>query len=407
MTTTDEWLSAASEIDLADPLLYTGERPERIWRTLRSAGEPLRAGGDPGYWVMTRYEDVAAVYRNGSLFSSEKGMQLGLDRSAAEAAAEAAAGRMLIVTDDPRHAEIRRAIGAAFTPKMLRRLEDRTTAVAHRLVAGAATGETIDFVEEVAARLPATVICELIGVPDADRDHVTETTQAAFGGATGDPTATQVAAHAELFDYCDHLVTLKRREPADDVATALANATVEGTPMSQEVAVLNCHGLISGGNETTRHASSTTALTLLTAPDQWDLLRAGQVGPDDAAEELLRFSSPANHVLRVATRDQRIGSVTVSAGEYVTLWLGSANHDEDVFDAPDRLRFSRHPNRHVTFGLGSHFCLGAFLARMELRALVRALAEMGVTIEPRGVPHRLASNFLRGYTSMPLALIRR
>ena len=390
-----------TSIDLADPALYTDDRPEQAWRALRQARKPVRA---PGYWLMTRYADVVEVYQNGPSFSSEKGMQLGLDRSAAEVAAEAAAGKMLIVTDDPRHAEVRRAMGAAFTPKMVRQLADRTASIARRLVTTAATGETIDFVQSVAARLPATVICDVIGVPDGERDHVATLTQTAFGAAGDDA---QVIAHAELFDYCDTLVTRKREHPADDVASALAHAVVRGEPMSHEVAVLNCHGLISGGNETTRHASSTAALTLCRSPEQWAMVRDGRVRVEDATEEVLRYASPANHVLRSAVRDQDIGGLTVRAGEYVTLWLGSANRDETVFADPDEVRFGRTPNKHLAFGLGGHFCLGAFLARLELTSLVRALAELVRMAELRGTPERLASNVLRGYTSLPLALTPR
>lgn len=386
-------------VDLANPRLYAGEQPEQIWQALRRAGRPVRA--EEGYWVLTRYTHVESVYRRPAAFSSEKGMQLGVDRSSAAMAAEAAAGKMLIVSDDPAHTEIRKAIGAAFTPKMVRRLADSTLAIARDLVTAAATGEPVDFVAEVSAKLPATVICDLLGVPPTDRAWITGVTQTAFG----DPGENeQVAAHAELFDYCDYLVTSKRRTPGDDAATALATATLDGQPMSQEVAVLNCHGLISGGNETTRHAGSSAALSMVTWPGQWDLLRAGAVSVEDAAEEILRFSSPANHVMRVAVSDHEVGGETIRAGEFVTLWLGSANRDEEVFREPDALRFGRHPNRHLTFGLGGHFCLGAFLARMELQSLISALAEFSVTLS--GEPQRLVSNFLRGYTRLPVTLTR-
>ncbi|HEX6351915.1 cytochrome P450 [Actinophytocola sp.] len=388
------------DVDLADSRLYASEEPERIWQDLRRAGGPVRA--DEGYWVLTRYAHVESVFRRTAAFSSEKGMQLGADRTSAAMAAEAAAGKMLIVSDGAAHSEIRKAIGAAFTPKMIRRLTESTLAIARDLVESAATGEPVDFVAEVSAPLPATVICDLLGVPAADRAWISRVTQTAFG----DPDETeQVVAHAELFDYCDRLVRMKRDEPDDDVATALATATLGGQPMSQEVAVLNCHGLISGGNETTRHAGSFAALSTLTWPEQWELLRAGEVAVDHAAEEILRLSSPANHVMRMAVLDHEIGGETIRAGELVTLWLGSANRDEEVFEEPDSLRFARRPNRHLTFGLGVHFCLGAFLARLEVRSLISALA--GFSVELVGEPDRLVSNVLRGYSRVPVILTRR
>ncbi|WP_410652706.1 cytochrome P450 [Amycolatopsis sp. cmx-4-54] len=404
MIIADDDLDEVLRVDLADPALYAGERPERIWRTLRRGGAPVRSRGEFPYWVLTRYAHIESVYRAPGSFSSEKGMQLGVERSSAQLAAEAAAGKMLIVSDDPAHTEIRKAIGAAFQPRMIRLLTDATLAVARELVSAAARGEPVDFVDEVSARLPATVICDLLGVPSADRAYVSRVTQAAFGDPGTDHAATQVAAHTELLEYCDQLITSKRRDPGEDVATALATATLGGRPMSQEVAVLNCHGLISGGNETTRHAGSVAALSMVTWPRQWELLRAGAVPVDDAAEELLRFASPANHVMRVATADHEVGGETISAGEFVTLWLGSANRDEDVFGHPDDLDFTRRPNRHLTFGLGGHFCLGAFLARLELRSLVQALLEHVDAVAPAGEPRRLVSNFLRGYTHLPLIL---
>ncbi|HZB32284.1 MAG TPA: cytochrome P450 [Streptosporangiaceae bacterium] len=400
----DDDLDEVLAVDLADPSLYGGERPEQVWRTLRRAGTPVRSQGEFPYWVLTRYAHIESVYHATGSFSSEKGMQLGVERSSALLAAEAAAGKMLIVSDDPAHAEIRKAIGSAFQPRMIRRLTDNTLAIARDLVAAAATGEPVDFVAEVSAKLPATVICDLLGVPPTDRQWISGVTQTAFGDPGPDHAATQVAAHTELFDYCDHLVNTKRREPGEDVATALTTATLGGRPMSQEVAVLNCHGLISGGNETTRHAGSAAALSMVTWPGQWELLRAGRASVDDAAEETLRFSSPANHVMRVATADHEVGGVTIRAGEFTTLWLGSANRDEDVFIRPDDLDFTRRPNRHLTFGLGGHFCLGAFLARMELRSLIQALLEQVDAVALAGEPQRLVSNFLRGYTRLPLTL---
>jgi cytochrome P450 len=264
-------------------------------------------------------------------------------------------------------------------------------------------GET-DFVQHVGAPLPSILICDLVGVPVRDRSYVMALTQDAFGDAEEGDADRQVSANAELFAYCDELVTNKRRHPGDDVATALAEGVVAGRPMSHETAVLNCHDLFAAGNETARHTSAAALLTMTTHPSEWADLRDGAVSFESATEELLRYEASVSHVLRVALEDVEVGGVTFRAGEFVTLWLRSANRDELVFDRPDYLIFSRSPNNHVTFGRGAHFCLGSHLARLEIASLLRALVELVATVELAGEPTRLASSFLRGFRSLPVRL---
>jgi cytochrome P450 len=393
------------EYDLADPAFYVDDRPEEVWRSLRELGEPVRAGGDRDYWIMTGYRQVDAVLRDTVSFSSEQGMQLGARESVSLRAAHAAAGQMLIVSDGAAHRAIRRAVGAAFTPRWVAKLEESILATARSLVQDVACGQPVDFVGTVAAQLPVIVLCDLLGVPSADRDYVAALTRTAFGDPMLGELFSQEAANAELFGYCDELVNDKRRVPGEDIATVLATAEVDSAPISQETATLNAYGIIVGGNETTRHASCTAVMSAYQAPEQWRRLRAGAVGFDDAVEEILRIASPANHMMRCATTEVSIASATIAPGEFVTLWLGSANRDADVFDDPDRVDFGRHPNRHLAFGGGSHACLGAYLARLELRCLLRALLEFVAHVDPAGDAIRLRSSIMRGYTRVPLVLV--
>jgi cytochrome P450 len=393
--------------DIADPGLYATEQPERVWLAMRRAGAPLWLSGTREHWALTRYRHVEKVYKSGSHFSSEKGMHLGVDNSRARLAAEAAAGKCLVVTDDPLHAEMRKAVCASFNQRAISRIRDRTYTIALELVSRAATGQPADFVEIVAAPLPVIVICDIVGVPNSDREYVMRLTHQAFSDSGQDPSSAQLAANAELFGYCDELVMSKRRTPGDDAASALAAASLQGAQMSHEAAVLNCHDLFAAGNETTRHASSAAALSMVSHPSQWQQLRAGLASINDAAEEILRFDAPLSHVMRVALEDFEIGDVTIRPGEFVTLWLRSANRDDEIFDRPDELLFTRRPNKHLTFGLGIHFCLGAFLARLELSAVISALLQTVNCAELADSPTRLASNFLRGYTAVPLSLRRR
>lgn len=399
-------LADAMAVDLTDPLFYRDERPEEVWRVLRSAPGPFRSGGLREHWAVSRYAHVQEAHRKSVALSSEKGMHLG-EKPSDDRAGEAAGGMSLLVSDDPAHAQMRKAVGAAFTPRMMARLTDSTHELARSLVAEAAIGRTVDFVEAVAAPLPAIVICDLLGVPPADRDHVTRLTQHAFSGSGHVTSESQLSAHAELFAYCDTLLTAKRDHPGEDVATALAHATMDGRPMPREVAVMNCHDLIAGGNETARHTSSAAALTMVTHPGQWAALRAGEVELDSAVEEVLRVEAPVNHVMRTVIEEVEIGGARMRPGELVTLWLRSANRDADVFTDPDELRFDRRPNRHLTFGLGSHYCVAATLARIEIRAVLAALLDVVERAELRRRPRRLESSFFRGYRSMPLVLVPR
>src|SRR5438067_4593633 len=402
----DDVLEEARTVDLTDPRLYGTERPERIWRTLRRAGVPIRSRGIRDHWAVTRHEQIKQVLRHGHLLSSEKGNHLG--EKATDIVASAAAGGMsLLVSDGPGHAEMRRVLGAAFTPKLMRRLTDSTRQLARQLVSRAAAEPGVDFVAAVAAPMPAVVICDLLGVPDSDRGHVVALTQTAFGGSGYRTSGAQMAAHTELFAYCDALIAAKRRRPGDDVATVLAGARVDGRPMSRAMAVMNCHDLLAGGNETARHASSAAELTMVTEPVFWARLRGGDADPDVATEEILRRETPVNHMMRVLLDDLHVDGVTMRAGEFVTLWVRSANRDEDVFDDPDELRATRWPNPHLAFGQGPHYCIAALLARIEVGAVVRALADLVEGAELTGEPTRLEANFLRGYRSVPVSLSRR
>lgn len=396
----------AAAADISDARLYATELPERIWRTLRRANKPIRSRGVREHWAVTRYRHITEVYQNGNRFSSELGMHLG-EKATDDLAGPAAGGMSLLVTDAPAHTEMRKALGAAFTAKLMRQLVDSTADTARDLVTKAATGRPVDFVSAVAAPLPAIVVCDLLGVPERDRRRVVTLTQAAFSGSGYATSTAQLAAHAELFSYCDDLLSSKRKWPADDVATVLAHATMYGAPMSREIAVMNCHDLIAGGNETARHASSAAALTMVTHRPAWAGLRAGQGDLDRATEEILRFEAPVNHVMRVLREDVELGGVTMRRGEFVTLWLRSANRDEDVFERPDELWLDRTPNKHLSFGLGMHYCIAALLARIEVRSIIQALVDIVAGIELAGPPQRLESNFFRGYKTVPLALVPR
>ncbi len=401
----DDDLAAVLAMDLADPRLYAGDRPERIWATMRGAGRPLLMGGLREHWAVTRYEQVRQAFRQGAHLSSEKGIRLG--EKPTDAAAGAAAGGMsMLVADDPGHARMRRAVEPAFSPGALRRLAGSTRALARQLVADAAAQPAVDLVGAVVAPLLTTVASDLVGVPAGDRERVAELSETAFSGSGHTTAAAQITAHVQLLGYCGELLAAKHRTPGDDVGTLLARALADGV-LSRESAIMNCHDFVVGGNASARYALTAIPPTLLTQRPFWARLRAGDADLGAAAEELLRGESPVNHVMRVALDDLELGGEVIRRGELVTLWLRSANRDPDVFDAPDELRPDRRGPAHLAFGRGPHHCIAAVLGRLEVSALLGALAELVADAEPAGEPRRMESSFLRGYRSVPMTLRRR
>lgn len=199
----------------------------------------------------------------------------------------------------------------------------------------------------------------------------------------------------------------RRKEPAEDIVTALVHGRIDGVPLTDEEVVLNCNGLVSGGNETTRHATIGGMRALIENRDQWRRMREGEVSMEDAVQEVLRFTTPAMHVLRTATRDTELAGRAVAAGSRVAVWLGSANRDDERFERPERFDVGRKPNRHLTFAYGPHFCIGAALATLELRVMFEELVGRIGEADLLGEPVRMRSNLIGGYESMPMSLSRR
>jgi cytochrome P450 len=391
------------QVDLGDPELYAHGTPETVWAQLR-ANDPVRWNARPdgsGFWAVTRYGDTMRVLKDASTFRSEPGMRLDHNPSATAVAA----GKLLIVADAPRHAKIRRIISSAFTPRTAMRLLDNMRSVVRAELEPALAGEPCEFTD-VASVLPVSVVCDLLGVPRADWMFMLDRTRIAFGESDTTPIE-RLAAHAEILEYYEDLVNQRRRRPADDVISAMVTGSVDGMPLTDEEVFLNCDGLISGGNETTRHASVGGLLALADNPEQWPATVPSTEGLDTLVGEILRYTSPALHVLRTPREDVQISGQQVRAGEPVTVWIPSANRDETIFNDPERFDGSRTPNPHIAFGIGPHYCLGASLARAELRVLFGELLSAASGAQLAAPPVRLASNLIRGFQSLPVLLHRR
>ena len=395
-------------VDVADPALYENGDPVTLWARLR-ATQPVFWNNHPpgpGFWAVMSYRPALEVYRNTDAFTSELGMRIDSD----PAAVQAAAGKQLIVTDPPTHPRLRQLMNSAFLPRVVSGLERAMRQVIEPLIDQALSKDVVDFVSDVAAVLPAAIICDIMNVPQAERAMMIDLTSKAFGASVGGDVKCPMSelekteAHSEIFLYYTELVEERRRDPGSDVVSALIQGDLGGRPLTDEEVLLNCDGLLTGANETTRHASAAGLLALIENPDQWQRLQEGSISLDTAVDEVLRYTAPALHVVRVATKDVEVGGQMVRAGESVAIWNSSVNRDETVFPDPDRFDLARTPNRHLTFGIGPHFCLGAPLARAELKVLLQVLAEKVTDLELAGPIERMRSNFMWGIESMPVSL---
>jgi len=333
-----------------------------------------------GFWSVATYAETLAVLRDPETYSSVTGGERPYGGTLLQDLA--IAGQVLNMMDDPRHSQIRRLVSSGLTPRMIRRVEDDLRARARRLLDAVEPGQPIDFVVEVAAELPMQMICILLGVPDSERHWLFEAIEPQFDfGGSRKASVGQLSAEeagTRMYAYGQELISAKRSKPTDDMLSIVANSTVDEdglapAPLSEMELYLFFSLLFSAGAETTRNAVAGGLLALADHPDQLALLRAGSSLLPTAVEEMVRWTSPSPSKRRTATRDVELGGCAIEAGQKVQIWEGSANRDGAAFDNPDNFDVARKPNPHLGFGQGIHYCLGANLARLELRVLFEEL----------------------------------
>ncbi|WP_200300916.1 cytochrome P450 [Streptomyces adelaidensis] len=390
--------------DLTDPQTFLDVDPHALWRRFRTESPVHWHPTDtpvPGFWVISTYADVVTVYRDNKRFTSEQGNVLATLLQGGDSASR----KMLAVTDGPRHREIRNLMLKSFSPRVLEPVVAGVHRRTRELVAQALERGELDFVTDVADHIPINTIGDLMDVPAADRERLVEwNTQTLSRHSSDDSVLDEVMARNEILLYFSELAAERRRNPGDDVISALATATVDGKPLSEEEIVFNCYSLVLGGDESSRMSSIGGLIAFSENPEEWRKLKDGEVGVDSATEEVLRWTTPAMHFGRRALVDVPVRDQVIRAGDVVTLWNSAANFDEDVFPDPYRFDIGRAPNKHVAFGHGPHFCLGAFLGRVHVNAMVDALRTMVRGIRLQGPPQRLYSNFVHGYSGLPVAL---
>lgn len=405
--------SATHFIDLSDHDAFLDAVPHEAFAILRREA-PVHWNPEPdggrGFWAVTRYEDIRTVHRNPDVYSSEIGGTSLEDLEPEHIEARKA----MIDTDPPRHDELRALVNRRFTPRAVLVWEEQVRQVAREVIDAAIDKREFDFVREISSEIPMQVFAEILGIPQSERREIIEIGDRLLGNA--DPeyaAASDGDAHRhlpfsspaalEMFAFGRRVAQERRVEPRDDIMTTLAQAGLTQRELDVYFVLL-----ATAGNETTRHTISHGLLALLEHPDELERLRADPSLARTATEEMLRWATPVHHFRRTARIDTELRGTLIRANDKVATWFVSGNRDEDTFDEPERFDVGRTPNPHMTFGPGGvHHCLGAHLAKLEIRITFEELLARDTWFELAGPPERLRSNFFNGIKRMPVSVLAR
>jgi len=386
---------------LTDAALYAGD-PYPTYQWLREHA-PIYWDDASALWVCSRYDDVVRVSKDPATFSSANGVLMDSDQQVS-----------LVTMDDPRHTRLRKLVSRGFTPRMVGHYGERIRAILRELLDDVASRGACDLAHDVAVKLPLYVIADMLGIRREDYGRFHEWSDAMIGSAGhfDDPGVIERAADAyiQYGTYLHEVFEDRRRHPKDDLVSILVGAQQDGVLAPDEEAMENDEIvmfmtlLLIAGNETTRNAISGGMLALMEHPEQAALLGRRPELIDSAVEEILRWVSPIIGFRRTATRDTTLRGQAIRVGERVLMLYQSANRDEAVYPTGDRFDVARDPNPHLAFGIGAHFCLGANLARLELKLAVQALVERlpDMQVAPGAAPVRTASTLVRGIASLPV-----
>jgi len=396
-----------TDIDLLDLDRFQRGEHHEMFRRLR-AEQPVSWHDHPsgrGFWNVVTQPDLVTVNREAQLFSSEAGGISILDPDEIEGGmGNDPRGLMMLYMDPPKHTRYRLLVNKGFTPRMIGLLEQylrhRSTLIVDNIIERGAC----DFVEDLAAELPLQAIAEIMGVPQEDRKLLFQWSNRMIG--IDDPeyaSEDSAAAMGQLYLYVNELAKTRRSDPRDDIVTKLINAEVEGDRLSELEFDMFMLLLTVAGNETTRNTTAWGMWALMQHPEQYAALRENPELLDVAIEEILRWASPVLHFRRTAAADTEVHGQPIAAGDKIVIWHISANRDEDLFHDPFAFDITRSPNEHVAFGGGGpHFCLGANLARTELRLIFREILSRVPDMTATGEPQVLRSNFIGGIKHLPV-----
>jgi cytochrome P450 len=381
-------------IDLFAPSSYASGHPTGQYAWLRD-NDPVHwheEPGGPGFWAVTRHEDVKAVSRNAALFSSRPTIMID-DGTAMDLGDHT----MMLTMDPPRHTRYRKLVAPRFLRGAVGRMRPEIERLAAEIVDGVADQDEFDLVEDVAGLLPSYVIAEMLGIPRQDGVELYRLTEAIHADPASQPEGAGQAAVFAMFSYASGVWNAKRAHPGDDLASALVNAEVDGHQLDETDFSLFFLLLVDAGGDTTRNLVAGGMDALFEHPRERERLTANLGLLPTAIEELLRWTSPVIYMRRTATADTELGGRKIEAGQKVVMYYGAANRDPRAFDEPDRLDVTRTPNDHVAFGGGGqHFCLGAQVARVEIEAMFRQLLTRLPDLRKACPAEWLPSTFISG-----------
>ncbi|BBZ79633.1 cytochrome P450 [Mycolicibacterium anyangense] len=399
---------------LADPQAYADEK--RFYESLAH----LRAHAPVSwvevdeyrpFWAITKHADIMDIERQNDLFTNFPRPLLAITEADEKLLADLEAGtglRTLIHMDDPHHRDVRKVGADWFRPKVLKALKARCDELAKIWVDKMAEkGPELDFMTEIAVNYPLYIILTMLGLPDSDFPRMLKLTQEMFGGndeefQRGGDVDDMLAVLLDFFNYFSALTASRRENPTDDLASAIANATINGEPLS-DMDTLSYYVIVaSAGHDTTSAGIAGGMRALLEHPDQLARLQNDMSLMGTAVEEMIRWTVPVKEFMRTAQEDTVVRGVTIPKGEAVYLAYTSANRDEEVFENPDTFDVGRDPNKHLSFGYGVHFCLGASLARMEMNSFFTELIPRIKSIELAGEPELMATTFVGGLKHLPI-----
>jgi cytochrome P450 len=406
-------------VDLTKPQSFAHAVPHDAFDALREAGgiawhsEPpvdpnlhrgfIRFIDSPGFWAVTSHALVNEVLRDQRRFSSELGTTT-MQTLAPESLAILRS--MMLNMDPPQHTRLRRILQPSFSPRAIARIRDAVGLNAQQIIGEIGDAESCELVSRVSAELPLRVLADLLGMPSEDRHLIFEWSNALIeADAADEPDGAGVGVDAmsAAIMYGQEMASARRAEPRDDIVSLIANAEIDGDRLSDTEFSMFWVLLIVAGNETTRNSLSGSVIALL-EHERWSWLAERPEYLSSAVEELLRYTSPVMHFRRTATEETVLGDQTVRRGDKVVVWYGAANRDPAVFADPHGIDLLRHPNPHLAFGNGPHFCLGAHLARLEIATMLGALLNRAPHMELDGEPTRVISNFINGISSLPVRL---
>jgi cytochrome P450 len=398
-------MATVPALDLLDAAAFEGGQPHDAFTWLRE-NDPVHwhdEPGGPGFWAVTRYDDVKLVGRDPATFSSTKGI---LIPGGSEVMDQGRGSpRMMITMDPPDHRSYRRMVIPDFIPKAVHSMGPRVAALAAQIIDGVIEQGECDLVTDVAGLMPSYVIAEMLGLPLEDGVALYDLTETIHSAPDTMSPGAGAQAAMQMLQYAHGVWQERRANPRDDLSTKLAHAVVDGEPLSEIDFGMFFLLLVDAGGDTTRNLVATGMHALLEHPDQLDRLRGDRDGGLNAAiEELLRWVSPVVYMRRTATRPTTLHGKEIAAGDKVVMYYGSANRDPEAFSAPDVLDIGRWPNEHVAFGGGGpHFCLGVHLGRAEIAAMLREILTRLEGLRIAEEPSWLPSTFISGVKHLPVA----